>query len=91
MPKAPYLQKRRRLWYAVLEIPRSLRPAFGKAHFVRSLETDSPTLAQRRVGPLISGWLADLDRARQGRGGDDERRCCIFPKGAAAGHHGRSA
>ena len=64
-----YLQKRRRLWYAVLEIPAALRSRFqGKARFVKSLETDSPGLAQRRVGPVVAGWLADLDRAREAKG-----------------------
>ena len=64
-----YLQKRRRLWYAVLEIPATLRTRFqGKARFVKSLGTDSPGLAQRRVGPVVAGWLADLDRAREAKG-----------------------
>jgi len=62
-----YLQKRRRLYYAVLEIPKALRSRLdGKARFIRSLETDSLTVARRRVGPIVSGWLADLERARGG-------------------------
>jgi integrase len=64
-----YLQKRRRRWYAILEIPAALRPRFGgKPRFVKSLETDSPTLAQRRVGPIVARWLSDLDRAREIKG-----------------------
>lgn len=71
MGKAPevprYLEKRRRLWYAVLDIPRALRPAFGgKARFVQSLGTDSLSEAERKVGIVISGWKAELHAARSG-------------------------
>ncbi len=52
-----YLQKRRRRWYAILEIPKALRPRFGgKARFVQSLETDSRTVAERRVMPVVVAW-----------------------------------
>jgi integrase len=63
-----YIQKRRRRWYAVLEVPRDLRPRMGKVRFVKSLETDSPTIAQRRIGPIVAAWLSELDRARAGGG-----------------------
>ncbi len=62
---ASYLQKRRRRWYAVLEIPKALRPHFGKHRFVQSLETDSRIAAQRRVGPVIAAWRSEIARARQ--------------------------
>ena len=45
-----YLQKRRRRFYAVLEIPKTLRPHFGKPRFVRSLETDSRIVAELAEG-----------------------------------------
>lgn len=63
-----YIQKRRRKFYAVLEIPRPLRPIVGKPRFVKSLETDSLTEAQRRVGPIVAGWLGQLERARKSTG-----------------------
>ena len=59
-----YLQKRRRRWYAVLEIPKSLRPQFGKPRFVQSLDTDSLSVAQRRVGPVVAAWRSEIARAR---------------------------
>lgn len=60
-----YLQKRRLRWYAVLEIPEALRPAFGnKPRFVRSLETDSRTVAQRRAMPIVAGWQKEIAGAR---------------------------
>jgi len=67
-PKVPrYLEKRRRRWYAVLDIPKALRPAFnGKARFVQSLGTDSLSEAERKVGVVISGWKAELHAARTG-------------------------
>lgn len=60
-----YLQKRRRRWYAVLEVPAALRPIIQKPRFVQSLETDSPALAQRRVGPIIAAWQSKIAEARQ--------------------------
>jgi integrase len=60
-----YLQKRRRRWYAVLEIPKSLRPHFGRTRFLQSLGTDSLSVAQRRVGPLIASWRTQIARARE--------------------------
>ena len=64
-----YLQKRRRRWYAVLEIPAAMQPRFqGKHRFIKSLETDSLALAQRQVHGVVAGWLGDLERARQSRG-----------------------
>lgn len=63
-----YLQKRRRRWYAVLEIPKPLRPKFdGKARFVQSLETDSLSEAERLKWPLIGAWKEEIEAARTGK------------------------
>ena len=59
-----YLQKRRRRWYAILEIPKALRPRFGKPRFVQSLETDSRTVAERRVSPVVTAWKHQIAQAR---------------------------
>ncbi|MCZ6678867.1 MAG: hypothetical protein O7E52_16670 [Candidatus Poribacteria bacterium] len=66
-----YLQKRRRRWYAVLEIPKPLRPRFGRPRFVQSLETDNPTIAEHRVLPVVNAWKKDIARARGGPVEDD--------------------
>ena len=66
-----YLQKRRRRWYAILEIPKPLRPLFGKPRFVQSLETDSRTVAERRVLPVVTGWKKDIAAARNEPVDDD--------------------
>ncbi|GAW37206.1 site-specific tyrosine recombinase XerC [Roseovarius sp. A-2] len=64
----PYLQKRRRGWYAVLEIPKPLRRKFGdKARFVQSLKTDSLSEAERIKWSLIGEWKAQIEEARTGK------------------------
>jgi integrase len=67
-----YLQKRRRRWYAVLEIPAAIRPRFGdKPRFVQSLETDSRTVAERRVLPVVVAWKKEIATARNEPPDDD--------------------
>ena len=65
-----YLQKRRRRWYGVLEIPRILRPHFGKARFIRSLETERRTVAERRVLQVVASWKHEIAAARGEDDGD---------------------
>ncbi|RKT34944.1 phage integrase family protein [Roseovarius halotolerans] len=65
MPR--YLEKRRRRWYAKLDIPRQLRPAFGgRPRFIESLQTESLTEAERRCPILIAKWKAEIEVARTG-------------------------
>lgn len=65
MPK--YLQKRRRRWYAVLEIPKSIRHRFdGQRRFFQSLETESLSEAEQRVLPVVARWKAEIEAARTG-------------------------
>lgn len=59
-----YLQQRRRRWYAILEIPAAIRPQFGRPRFVQSLETESRSVAVRRVLPVIAAWKKDIAEAR---------------------------
>ena len=63
MPK--YLQKRRRQWYAVLDIPVGLRDVFGKSRFKQSLKTDSLREAERLVGPVVALWKREIDAAKE--------------------------
>ena len=73
-----YLQKRRRRWYAVMEIPAALRPQFrGKVRLFKSLGTDSYTSAQRRIGPVLATWLAELDRALRSAKTEEQRRLIL--------------
>lgn len=62
MPK--HLEKRRRRWYAVLEIPKDLREHFGRPRFFQSLQTDSQREAERLVGPVVALWRSRIAAAR---------------------------
>ncbi|MBT3141369.1 tyrosine-type recombinase/integrase [Ruegeria litorea] len=65
-----YIQKRRRRWYAVLEIPKALRRKFeGKSRFFQSLGTESQSEAEMLVLPVIARWKAELEAARTGNRG----------------------
>jgi integrase len=67
-----YLQKRRRRWYAVVEIPTPLRPRFGgKPRFVQTLETDSLAAAQRRALPIVAAWQRRIAEAKGEPPADD--------------------
>jgi len=59
-----YIVKRRRRYYAVLEIPKSLRKVFGKPRFFQSLKTESLSVAELRVMPLVYEWKRLIASAR---------------------------
>ena len=62
---AKYIQKRRRRWYAILEIPEGVRHHFqGRPRFVKSLETESESVAERRAALLVGAWKKDISEAR---------------------------
>ena len=61
-----YLEKRRRRWYAYLEIPRDLREHFGKRRHVQSLGTESLTEAERLVLGRVAHWKAEFEAVRTG-------------------------
>jgi integrase len=61
-----YLIKQRQGWYAVLEIPKALRPKFGKTRFKQTLHTDSLSRAKARVLPVIADWKRLIELARHG-------------------------
>ena len=63
---ARYIQKRRRKWYAVLEVPHGLRQTIGSARYLQSLGTESETVALRRAGPLVAQWKSEIAAAREG-------------------------
>ena len=66
-PKLPkYLIKRRRVWYAIMEIPKALRPKFNKARLKQSLQTESLSIAEKRVRPVIVEWKRQIEIARVG-------------------------
>jgi|TARA_B110000908_G_C10213867_1_gene431705 integrase len=58
MPK--YLQKRRRRWYAVMEVPKPLRSKIGRPRYFQSLNTESLSVAEARVLPIVVNWKKEI-------------------------------
>ena len=67
-----YLQKRRRKWYAVMAVPKAIHTYFGKAKFIRSLEIDSLSVAERKVLTVIAEWKKQIETARGNELGTDD-------------------
>lgn len=61
-----YLQKRRKQWYALQEIPPALRETIGRSRFVQSLGTEDRATAKRRAAPLEVRWRSEIEKARSG-------------------------
>ena len=70
MPK--HLQKRRRLWYAVLDVPKALHEHFGKRKFIQSLNTDSQLVAEGRVLSVVAGWKKQVALAKKSSDGSGD-------------------
>ena len=56
-----------RTYYAVLEIPKSVRSVFGKARFKESLKTESRSEAERRAMIVVGDWKREIEFARSGK------------------------
>ena len=54
-----------------MEIPVALRTHFRKPRFVQSLESESRTVAERRVLPVVAGWKKEIAAARNEPVDDD--------------------
>jgi integrase len=64
---AKYLERRRRRWYALLDIPQDVRKHFDdKPRFVKSLQTESLTRAEKLCPIVIAGWKSEIEAARSG-------------------------
>lgn len=61
-----YLEKRRRLWYALHDIPADVQGVLGRKRFVHSLGTEDKSKARQRAAILEAQWLAEIDKARKG-------------------------
>lgn len=65
-----HILKQRRVWSAVLDVPKDVRSVFGKARFKHTLKTESETEAEYLSGPFIKEWKTAIKLAREGRVGD---------------------
>ena len=68
-----YINKRRKVYYALHDIPADLRDFFGKARFTKTLKTDDKKEADRRAAYLEQKWLHQIERARNQSGNALER------------------
>jgi len=59
-----FITKRRRGYYATLNIPVKLQDHFGKTRFIRTLQTDSLAVAKKRAPVHIAAWKAQIDEAK---------------------------
>ena len=63
MPK--FYEKRRQKYYAVLDVPKAFREQLGVSRrFVKSLQTDSESIARIRVLPVIAKWKQEIALAK---------------------------
>lgn len=61
-----YLQRRRRRWYALHDIPGAdVQKALGRVRFVQSLETEDHATAKRRAAALEMTWRGTIEDARR--------------------------
>lgn len=67
-----FLEKRRRRWYGKVEIPKALRPHFNRVRFIKSLDTESLTVAKVRVLPFVIECKRAIALAKGGGTGTDD-------------------
>ncbi|EPY01624.1 tyrosine-type recombinase/integrase [Magnetospirillum fulvum] len=76
-----YLEKRRRRWYAIHEIPEDVREAIGRGkQFFKGLETEDKFIAKRRAALLEVEWLSLIEQARRGTRDHVERDAAYWRK-----------
>ncbi|HEV3178665.1 MAG TPA: DUF6538 domain-containing protein, partial [Stellaceae bacterium] len=68
-----YLERRRRRWYALHDIPKSAQAALGSRRFVQSLETEDRKIAERRAAVFAVKWRGAIEQARTNNGDHIER------------------
>ena len=70
MPK--HLEKRKLKWYAYVDVPAALREHFGKRKFLKSLGTDSLSLAEELKIPVIANWKKQIALAKKSGDGSGD-------------------
>ena len=77
-----YIQRIRRKWYAVLDVPKDVRATIGISRYKQTLKTDSQSVAELRVRPIVTEWMKQIALAR-GADIGTERWSCFFDQFAA--------
>lgn len=62
--QASHLELRHKTYFAVLYVPKDVRPIIGKHKFYKSTETSDRTIAEKRAAALVLGWKNEISRAR---------------------------
>lgn len=62
------IEKRRRVWFAVYDVPRDVRPILGRSRFVATLKTGDRETALRRHKPRVEAWRCIVQSARAAHG-----------------------
>ena len=61
-----FIERRRRRWYAVLDVPADVRHVIKRRRYIKSLQTESETEARDRATHLVRRWKAEIKKARGG-------------------------
>ena len=59
------IELRHRTYFAYLDVPKDVRRILGRRIYRQTLQTDSRTVAERRMAPLIAQWKTDIAKARE--------------------------
>ena len=68
-----HIQLRGKSYYARLNVPKDLRPHWGKSELIQSLKTSDHKIAQARAMSVIGDWKQEFHQLRAG-GGSFERQ-----------------
>lgn len=61
------LLRKDRVWLAVIEVPKALRPVIGKARFKRSLGTEDVQVARLKRDRVVAEMREQIEAARRGK------------------------
>ena len=63
-PLMEFGEKRRKVWYAVLDVPAEVRHIIGKKRLVKSTKTQEEGEARIRIAVIVAGWRKEITKAR---------------------------
>lgn len=75
-----YLEKRRRLWYALHDIPADVQGILGRKRFVHSLGTEDKGVARKRAAIFEARWLSEIEVAQKGSADQIEQDALFWRK-----------
>ena len=61
-----FIERRRRRWYALLDVPADVRHVIKRRRYIKSLQTESETEARDRATHLVRRWKAEIKKSRGG-------------------------